>query len=78
MTYEISLALGKKKDYKEIILNDLSNPRTLDFINWAAQNGYPASNLEDMVGLKVELTFLNQVKSQGVYSNIVARKVVEA
>ena len=64
----------KSVEYKEIFINDQRNSRTNNFINQLSADGVSMNSWDELVGVKVEVTFKKQVKYGRTYLNIVAYK----
>ncbi len=67
---------SSEAEKKEVFVNSLKNFRTLGFVEYLAKNGVEIESLEEVLGLKEQLTFefdeINGVK----YLNITMRKYV--
>lgn len=74
-TYKLKTNSGETEK-KEVFVNSLKNPRTLEFVKYLANNGVEIESLEEVLGLKEQLTFefdeINGVK----YLNITSRRYI--
>lgn len=78
ITYELSRN-GKVYPFRETFVNDLSIERTADFVQYLADNGIPAENIDMFVGRREKVKLLKEnLGERGIYLNIVEREMVEA
>ena len=74
--YDVFVTESKKIAYHEVFLNDLGNSRTATFDAWVRDSGYDLEKSEDLIGLKMRLTFLKQSKNGRTFTNITKREGV--
>ena len=76
LTYKLTDLAGNTYTKTETFINDFKNPRTKEFIDYLEDAGYAIDNVEDLVGIKENVTLEYEVVYGSTYLNITQREVV--
>lgn len=75
LTYKLTDLAGNTYTKTETFINDFKNLRTKEFIEYLEDAGYVIDSVEDLVGIKENVTLQYEVVNGGTFLNITQREV---